>query len=657
MDRLGMGALAVDAARRGRRRRTARRASTSASHGDPRGSARSTSVLGEHGARASCARRASCGGERPVALEESSSASRGASLRLRVAVHTLRTAAGDPFGRVCCCARSPTSRCGGASRRSSSGSWSPCPARSERGSSRRAGPRCAARRAGAGSRGVASPGMGELAERISRTVTALENWLAVDDALAREDFPDAQLLLRSACASRMSRWPLPDEIPARVRELARARGGLLRVRREPEAARPLTARMDAAPPGAAGLDRLVLRVDRLRPRAYAFTYAFHARELRFERRSRRGLAPRLSRDVLVPRRSPRSGRALPPARGSLDAAAAALSSATRRDAEGWSRRLRGGLPGYLERVLDRLEMQRAPEAGHAGRVHAGRRRCSRWWFARFVRGQAARRRASRSGWPASICASSLWRVAVGSGPRARGARRARRAIAAAARAGRAARGGVGGQLLAALAGSDVERRRAARCCCSPSAPSTAGSRTSASTRATGRSRARTRRSADRETEVLAVAARPAPTACVRGRGPLAVPAPPAQQGLPAAAREGEALLPAPVRRRALLALIQHVAFLAEGRGRARARSSRATRHGTTLALSLLSPARSSAPPWPTSARRCSSTSPPPPRWSFVTAVVFWYLIVQFVWRGISPSSSPACHASGPASSSAICRSS
>ena len=68
--------------------------------------------------------------------------------------------------------------------------------------------------------GVASPGMGELAERVSRTLTALENWLAIDDALADEDFPDAQLLVDRMRVA-MSRWPLPDEIPARVRELAK----------------------------------------------------------------------------------------------------------------------------------------------------------------------------------------------------------------------------------------------------------------------------------------------------------------------------------------------------------------------------------------------------------------------------------------------------
>lgn len=67
--------------------------------------------------------------------------------------------------------------------------------------------------------GVASPGMIELGERISRTRTAIENWLAVDEALAREGYPDARLLVeRMRVAS--SRWPLPEEVPERVRQLA-----------------------------------------------------------------------------------------------------------------------------------------------------------------------------------------------------------------------------------------------------------------------------------------------------------------------------------------------------------------------------------------------------------------------------------------------------
>jgi hypothetical protein len=66
---------------------------------------------------------------------------------------------------------------------------------------------------------VESPGMGELAQRLSRTVTSVDNWLDVDDALAGQDFPDAQLLQDRIRVS-MARWPLPDAIPARVRALA-----------------------------------------------------------------------------------------------------------------------------------------------------------------------------------------------------------------------------------------------------------------------------------------------------------------------------------------------------------------------------------------------------------------------------------------------------
>ena len=51
-------------------------------------------------------------------------------------------------------------------------------------------------------------------------MTALENWLAVDDALAAEAYPDAQLLQDRVRIAR-SRWPLPDEIPSRVLELER----------------------------------------------------------------------------------------------------------------------------------------------------------------------------------------------------------------------------------------------------------------------------------------------------------------------------------------------------------------------------------------------------------------------------------------------------
>jgi hypothetical protein len=72
----------------------------------------------------------------------------------------------------------------------------------------------------AGASNVGSPAMTELAERASRTATAIDHWLAVDDLLAREDYPDAQLL-RERMRVAGSRWPFPDRLPARVAELAR----------------------------------------------------------------------------------------------------------------------------------------------------------------------------------------------------------------------------------------------------------------------------------------------------------------------------------------------------------------------------------------------------------------------------------------------------
>ena len=71
-----------------------------------------------------------------------------------------------------------------------------------------------------GSSGIISPGMAELAERASRTRTALQQWLDVDDTMAREDYPDAQGL-RDRMRIASTRWPLGDELPLRVRELVK----------------------------------------------------------------------------------------------------------------------------------------------------------------------------------------------------------------------------------------------------------------------------------------------------------------------------------------------------------------------------------------------------------------------------------------------------
>lgn len=68
--------------------------------------------------------------------------------------------------------------------------------------------------------GIDSAGMSTLTERVSRSRTAIQNWLDVDDELAGNDYPDAQLLIdRMRVATQ--RWPYGDELPAPVRELAR----------------------------------------------------------------------------------------------------------------------------------------------------------------------------------------------------------------------------------------------------------------------------------------------------------------------------------------------------------------------------------------------------------------------------------------------------
>jgi len=67
--------------------------------------------------------------------------------------------------------------------------------------------------------GISSSGMAELADRAIRSQTAIQNWLDVDDALCREDYPDAQVLLdRMRVAGQ--RWPRDEHLPTRVSELA-----------------------------------------------------------------------------------------------------------------------------------------------------------------------------------------------------------------------------------------------------------------------------------------------------------------------------------------------------------------------------------------------------------------------------------------------------
>ena len=66
---------------------------------------------------------------------------------------------------------------------------------------------------------IRSPSLSELGEKLSRTQTAMQSWLDADDVLAREEYPDAQLLLdRMRVASK--RWPYADALPNRVIELS-----------------------------------------------------------------------------------------------------------------------------------------------------------------------------------------------------------------------------------------------------------------------------------------------------------------------------------------------------------------------------------------------------------------------------------------------------
>lgn len=68
---------------------------------------------------------------------------------------------------------------------------------------------------------VESANMSELVERVSRTRTAIGNWLDVDDALVGEEFPDAQLL-RDRLNVASHRWPSAESPPERVVQLTQA---------------------------------------------------------------------------------------------------------------------------------------------------------------------------------------------------------------------------------------------------------------------------------------------------------------------------------------------------------------------------------------------------------------------------------------------------
>jgi len=69
--------------------------------------------------------------------------------------------------------------------------------------------------------GIESANMSELRERVSRTQTAIGNWLDTDDTLVGEDFPDAQLL-RDRLNVAAPRWPRSESLPEAVVALSKA---------------------------------------------------------------------------------------------------------------------------------------------------------------------------------------------------------------------------------------------------------------------------------------------------------------------------------------------------------------------------------------------------------------------------------------------------
>ena len=216
MDELDTGALAVDA--QGVIQAANRPAlDYLALEGDPRGQTLEE-VIEAHGLQQVGGTVYRLAEDRSVSFEEVDVTVAGRTHRLRIAVRNLSDASGETFGRVVLLreiSHEPLRRRfeeSVAEIVGASGALRPV-LEAERERLRTLATEVQALR-------IDSSGMGELSERMSRTVTAIDNWLDVDAALGREDYPDAQLLqdrLRVA----MARWPLPDQVPERVRELVR----------------------------------------------------------------------------------------------------------------------------------------------------------------------------------------------------------------------------------------------------------------------------------------------------------------------------------------------------------------------------------------------------------------------------------------------------
>jgi len=216
MDRLGLGAIGVDPAGVVQAVNRPARGYLAIS-GDPR-SRRLSDVLVEAGAGAVAEAVGRLGGGKKERYEEVETGSGPRRLRLRLSVEELAGKDGERLGSVVLfreISHEPLRRAfedliGDLAR-----SDEPLRSRLEAavGELRRI-------LDGVHASGIDSPGMAELGERCAGALVAVENWLAVDDAMAVEAYPDAQLLQDRLRVAR-TRWPFADELPARVRELAR----------------------------------------------------------------------------------------------------------------------------------------------------------------------------------------------------------------------------------------------------------------------------------------------------------------------------------------------------------------------------------------------------------------------------------------------------
>jgi hypothetical protein len=138
----------------------------------------------------------------------------------------------------------------------------------------------------------------------------------------------------------------------------------------------------AGTPASGGLPRLELRVARLRV-VCRFTYAFHAREVRFEVDSGQGFQ-RIFPETVSFHASRHDPAELYLQLEDLWTKPRLLSErATKRDAEEVLRRLFAAAPRHLERVLDRLEGDREVDPGVVARVYEDVTLLARI-FARFV---------------------------------------------------------------------------------------------------------------------------------------------------------------------------------------------------------------------------------------------------------------------------------